>query len=132
MALGGGQVSSLEEASAKGDGFGVGTAGILDVEVEVDLLCIAVGPLGRIVVGCELHADHPSPLGVEDDDTTHDLHAHIIAPGRGQSQVTVTRSKSTVTSPSGVVVVCPTEVTLRLLPGPAAFSCAFKVKVTTC
>ena len=79
--LGGGQVvGSLQEAGTKGDGLGMGLSGVLDVKVEVNLLCVPLGPLGRTVVGCELYADHPSPVGVEHDNASDDLHLHIIAP----------------------------------------------------
>lgn len=44
----------------------VRSPGILDVEVEVDLLRGTVGPLRRNMVGCELHPDPPPAFGVND------------------------------------------------------------------
>lgn len=39
-------------------------SGVVDVEVEVDLLGGAIGPVRRNVVRCELHADPPLAVGV--------------------------------------------------------------------
>ena len=82
---------------------------VVDVQIEVDLLRAPLGPVGRDMVGCELHADHPLPVGVEDavpgvvgehlaveharregalsgevhrvkhDHLSHELHSHIMA-----------------------------------------------------
>ena len=67
VALGGGEiVGSLQQTSAERDDLIVGARRVVDVEIEMDLLRCAVGPVGRGVVGCELHADPPLTVGVDD------------------------------------------------------------------
>ena len=44
----------------------VRSSGIINVEIEVDLLRVAVGPVRRNVVRCELHTDPPLAGGVND------------------------------------------------------------------
>ena len=67
VALGGGEiVGGLQQASAERDDLVVGARRIVDVEIEMDLLLRTVRPVGRRVVGCELHTDPPLAVGVDD------------------------------------------------------------------
>ena len=105
-------VGSPQKPGSKPDGLRVGQHWVVDVEIEMDLLRVSVGPFGRDVVGRELHADHPPIFRVEDamelvvrenlaceharpegalggqvgciehDYLTHDLHAQILADAR--------------------------------------------------
>lgn len=57
--------SRLEQAGAEGDCLFVRGSGVIDVEVEMHLLRDAVWPLGRNVVRCQLYADPPLPIGID-------------------------------------------------------------------
>ena len=108
--LGGGQiVGCLQETGTKRDGVGVGARWVVDVKIEMNLLRDSIRPIRRDVVGCELDADHPATVSVDDavppvvgedaaadhprpegalggqvsriehDYLSHDLHADILA-----------------------------------------------------
>ena len=65
--LGGGQiVGCLQQASTELECLGVGACGVIDVQIEMDLLRISVRPYRWDMVGSELNADHPAPVCVED------------------------------------------------------------------
>lgn len=59
-------VGGLEQASSARDGLSVRHGRMLDMEIEVDLLGVPVGPIGWDVIGRVLHSDDPPILGVED------------------------------------------------------------------
>jgi hypothetical protein len=56
----------LEKTSSQSHRFFVRGSGIVDVEVEMDLLRGSIGPIRRNVVRRELHADPPLTGGVDD------------------------------------------------------------------
>lgn len=58
--------SCLEQPSAEGDCLFVCSSRLLDVQIEMHLLGASVRPLRRNVVGCQLHADSPISIGVND------------------------------------------------------------------
>jgi len=58
--------SRSEKSGSQSHRFLVCGSGILDVEIEMDLLRGSVGPIRRNVVRCELHADPPLARGVND------------------------------------------------------------------
>ena len=58
--------SGLEKSGSESHRLLVRNSGIVDVEIEVDLLRVAVRPVRRTVVRCELHADPPFAGGVGD------------------------------------------------------------------
>lgn len=58
--------SGLEQSGSESHRLLVRSSGIVDVEIEVDLLWGAVGPVRRDVARCELHADPPLACGVDD------------------------------------------------------------------
>jgi hypothetical protein len=59
-------VNVLQYSGPERDGLGVCVGGVVDVQIEVDLLRVAVRPIGRNMVGRELYADHPVPIAVKD------------------------------------------------------------------
>jgi putative acetyltransferase len=61
-----GQIVALQQPGAKRDRLGVGAHGVIDVEIEVDLLRFSVRPVGRDMVGGQLNPDDPSAVRVED------------------------------------------------------------------
>ena len=58
--------SRLEKSGSESHRLLVRNSGIVDVEIEVDLLRAAIRPVRRTVVRCELHADPPFAGGVGD------------------------------------------------------------------
>ena len=56
----------LQQPGPERNGFGVRALRVVDVQIDVDLLRVPVRPIGRDMVGCELHADHPLVVGIED------------------------------------------------------------------
>jgi hypothetical protein len=56
----------LQQPSAQLDSGGVSACRVLDVQVEVHLLRVSVGPFGRHVIRGELNTDPPLTVGVED------------------------------------------------------------------
>ena len=56
----------LEESCAEVHGAAMRRCWIGDVEIDVNLLRLPIGPIRRDVVRCMLHADEPVPLAVND------------------------------------------------------------------
>ncbi len=70
------RAGGLQHGGAERQHLGVGSVDVVDVEVEVDLLRRAVGPVGRLVIRGELDGDAGRPVdGVtamgEDQDIWH-------------------------------------------------------------
>ena len=71
-------VGRLQQARAERDCLGVGSRRVVDVQIEMDLLGDAIGPIRRNMVGRELHAEYPStvcvdhavPIGIHNDAAT--------------------------------------------------------------
>lgn len=59
-------VGGIQDASAQLDRFGMGRCWVVDVQINMDLLRDPVRPLRGGVVGCELDADPPVPVSIDD------------------------------------------------------------------
>jgi hypothetical protein len=56
----------LEKSGSESHRLFMCCSGVINMEIEVNLLWVAVGPVRRNVVRCELHADPPLAGGVND------------------------------------------------------------------